>query len=177
MNIRGVFILNFILSLNTLVFSVFMRSFPWLFYQKQFYHSFWYGQYSLSVVLFAWSFVVVVVYCFFSYVYASSLYKNLCLKVCDKIFDSFKWNSKHWQIWIPNFFIIHTYFKISTVKCPHSSIIFIIHEFLSLFVTLTQTIIVNNKKNNNILSLIVANFPWDVTFIHKPVSPPPPLCP
>ena len=39
----------------------------------------------------------------------------------------------------------------------YSFILFIIHEFLSLFVTLTQTIIVNNKKNNNILSLIIAN--------------------
>lgn len=36
------------LMLNTLVCSVFIRQFPWLFYQKQFYHSFDMGS-TLSV--------------------------------------------------------------------------------------------------------------------------------
>ena len=42
--------------------------------------------------------------------------------------------------------------------CPHSSILFIIHEFLSLFVTLTQTIIVNNKKKAIIFKLNYCKF-------------------
>ena len=95
----------------TLVCSVFIRSFPGYFTKSSFIIHFGMGSTLLiSVVLFAWSSVVVVVV-FFFFVRLCKLYncKNLCLKVCGKIFDSFKWNSKHWQIWIPNFSIIHTY--------------------------------------------------------------------